>query len=245
MKIVTLSSGPRVDLLHPSPVAAPYALCFVHGGGWRSGTPAAWHAQMRHAAAKGVVSASLGYRAGERLADLMADVTEGYRRFLAYLDASGLGSLPVVLIGSSAGAHLATLLTLTGPWHSLRAPAGCVALNGPGTLKPWPDMDPDIAAAIAHLTSPAPPLSGSPEDHVGAGAAPFLFVVVGKERFFPHEHVHALAEKLRAAGNRARVVLLPDAEHGFFYRPDTESSQAAQAELDAFILSVSPGTMST
>ncbi|MFI6322761.1 alpha/beta hydrolase [Nonomuraea sp. NPDC050556] len=242
MKIVSLSSEPRVDLLHPSSAAAPYALCFVHGGGWRSGSPAAWHAQMRHAAAKGVVSASLGYRTGERLADLMADVSSGYRRFLAHLDASGLGDLPVVLIGSSAGAHLATLLNLTGPWDSSRAPAGCVALNGPGTLKPWPDMDQDIAAAIAHLD---PSLSGSPEDHVRAGAAPFLFVVVGKERFFPHEHVYALAEKLRAAGNRARVVLLPDAEHGFFYRTDTESSQAAQAEIDAFILSVSPGTMST
>lgn len=219
----------QLDLLHPEAYGAPYALCFVHGGGWRAGAPDSWHEQMRHAAGRGVISASLGYRVGGRLEELMSDVSDGYRLFVDHLASQGLGGLPVFLIGSSAGAHLATLLTLLDV-RGWRTPAGCVALNGPGTMRPWPDMDPQIASAVEHLTTAA-----SPENYVQPGAPPFLFVTVGKERYFPHEHVHALADRLRAAHNQATVMLLPKAEHGFFYHPESEDSKAAQAAIDDFI----------
>ncbi|NUR89740.1 MAG: hypothetical protein HOY71_37145, partial [Nonomuraea sp.] len=133
-----------------------------------------------------------------------------------------------------------------------RRPAGCVSLNGPGAwLRPWPGMDPQIRAAVEHLTagdyataSPAHHLSGgdqtaaSPAHHVVTGNhPPMLFVVGGKERYFPHEHVRELSALLPGS----RVVLLPDAEHGFFYDPDSGESAAAQAEIDAFIAAAPPG----
>lgn len=244
--------GRRLDVLWPAEAVAPYSLCFVHGGGWTSGAPEAWHERMREAAGRGVVSASLGYRTGERLGSLMADVTDGYRLFLSLLDGYGLGDLPVMLVGSSAGAHLASLLALSGPWaddgprrvhgagRPWREPAACVSLNGPGTLRPWPDMDPGIKAAVEHLAG-APSAdfaAASPETHVSPGAPPFLFVVVGKERYFPHPPVYALAERLAEAGVPARVVLLPEAEHGFFYRLDAPGGQPAQAAIDALIASI-------
>jgi acetyl esterase/lipase len=280
--IVPYDGTPRrlFHLLHPEDARAPYAVCFVHGGGWRSGEPGQWHGQMRAAAGRGVVSASLGYRVGGRLGEMMADVACGFRLFTGQLAARGLGGLPVFLIGSSAGAHLATLLTLTGPGRWLHPgdtrlrpsdtgsgqeaavrldgrevpggrepaasrgtagrPAGCVSVNGPGTLVPWPGMDPEIRAAVDHLagaaeragTGPAGYAAASPQTWItGAPVPPFLFVVVGKERFFPHEHVRDLAARLPDAD----VVLLPDAEHGFFYRVGTPDSDRAQAAVDAFI----------
>ncbi|MFI6499578.1 alpha/beta hydrolase [Nonomuraea typhae] len=222
----------HLDLLRPPAPHAPYALCFVHGGGWRAGEPAQWHRQMRRSAQYGVISASLGYRVGERLPAMMADVTDGYRLFLQHLD----GPRPVFLVGSSAGAHLTTLLALAPP-DGIRPPAGCVALNGPGTLHPWPGMDPEIRAAVEHLAG-GDYAAASPEHHADpATAPPMLFVVVGKERYFPHDHVRSLAARL----DDARVVLLPEAEHGFFYDPDTPDSVRAQAEIDAFVTRATSG----
>ncbi|GAA0924368.1 alpha/beta hydrolase [Nonomuraea longicatena] len=261
--IVPYDGTPRrlFHLLHPEDARAPYAVCFVHGGGWRAGEPAQWHGQMRAAAGRGVVSASLGYRVGGRLNEMMADVACGFRLFTGHLAARGHGGLPVFLIGSSAGAHLATLLTLTGPdpWLDPGStpahpesgrPAGCVSLNGPGTLVPWPGMDPEIRAAVDHLAGATgaddtaagrqggdggPPTgyaAASPETWITeAPVPPFLFVVVGKERFFPHRHVRDLAARLPEAD----VLLLPGAEHGFFYRVGTPDSGLAQAAVDAFI----------
>ncbi|MFI6299164.1 alpha/beta hydrolase [Nonomuraea sp. NPDC050790] len=219
----------RLDLLHPPAAHAPYALCFVHGGGWRAGEAAQWHRQMRRAGARGVVSASLGYRVGERLPALLDDVADGYRRFLSHLDRRGLGGLPVFLVGSSAGAHLATLLALSA--NGLE-PAGCVSVNGPGaSLRPWPGMDPEIRAAVEHLAG-GDYAAASPGHHADpATAPPTLFIVVGKERYFPHEHVRELAGMLP----RSRVVLLPDAEHGFLYDPAGRDSARAQAEIEVFI----------
>ncbi|MGW5685287.1 alpha/beta hydrolase [Nonomuraea sp. NPDC003754] len=245
----------RLDLLEPNHVRAPYVLCFVHGGGWRSGDRTQWHEQMRAAAGRGVTSASLGYRVGGRLAEMTADVADGYRTLRRRL-----GDRPVALVGSSAGAHLATLFALSG--HGAghpdvhqdghpdahqdgprgghpdgprsghpdgEAPLACVSLNGPGTPFPWEGMHPEIAPAVEELAAEG--RAADPGTLAHAGAPPFLFVVVGRERYFPHAHVHALAALLPSA----RVVTLPHAEHGFFYRTAAEGAAAAQAEIDAFL----------
>ncbi|MEV4066224.1 alpha/beta hydrolase [Nonomuraea dietziae] len=230
MKIVSLPYDPvaserrGLDLLEPARVRAPYALCFVHGGGWTGGAREQWHERMRAAAGRGVVSASLGYRVGGRLAEMTADVADGYHRLRGLL-----GELPVALVGSSAGAHLATLLALACH-RAGEAPLACVSLNGPGTPFPWQGMHPEIGPAVQRLAEEGGD-AADPGALAHAGAPPFLFVVVGKERFFPHAHVHALAALLPSA----RVVTLPGAEHGFFYRTGSEGSAAAQAEIEAFL----------
>ncbi|MET9336388.1 alpha/beta hydrolase [Nonomuraea sp. NPDC003804] len=230
----------RLDLLEPNHVRAPYALCFVHGGGWRAGDRAQWHEQMRAAAGRGVTSASLGYRVGGRLAEMTADVADGYRTLRRRL-----GDRPVALVGSSAGAHLATLFALSGHGADHQdghqdgprgghpdgeAPLACVSLNGPGTPFPWEGMHPEIAPAVEDLAAEGG-RAADPGTLAHAGAPPFLFVVVGRERYFPHAHVHALAALLPSA----KVVTLPGAEHGFFYRTAAEGAAAAQAEIDAFL----------
>lgn len=238
MPLVTLPyadpADPRraLDVLRPDRVTTPYALCFVHGGGWTAGSRESWHERMGWAAAHGTVSATLGYRTGHPLADLMADVTDGYHTLGDHLGAH-LGERPIVLVGSSAGAHLALLLSLTAS----PPPAACIALNGPGRMQPWPGMDQGIRAAVDGLGAST---AACPRHHLRAGAPPVLHVVVGKERFFPHEHVHELADLQRAAGSAARVELVPDAEHGFFYRCASTGAAQAEAVIATFLAEVTP-----
>ncbi|MBP1996118.1 alpha/beta hydrolase [Paenibacillus eucommiae] len=251
-----------VDISLPQRVDHRTALFYVHGGGWSAGSRDLFHTHLQYFSQKGYLCASAGYRLTPKvqLAEQMGDVFAGYETFLSYIREKELDIRTIVVLGSSAGAHLASLLALTLPESWRRStelrngpeaaeqregwlqPAACVSINGPGTLEQWDDMNPAIKNEIERLVgakygeTAAPFRQASPIVHVKEGSPDFLFLIVGLEDCFPHTSIYEMDEKLKQAGSASEVILFPEAEHGFFYDVKTEHQRQGLTVLEPFLL---------
>lgn len=243
-----------VDIALPPVVSSDTALFYVHGGGWYASSRDIYHKHLAFFSDRGYVCASAGYRTEQttRLAEKMEDVVLGYDRFARFVRERYPQIRKIVVTGSSAGAHLSSLLALTGPeqwvsdkriaadWHK---PDGCISVNGPGTMVKWPDMNADIKKSIERLVGAAFEdessaelfRQASPDTYIDASSPPFVFIIVGKEQFFPHPYVYAMSDKLRSAGVASEVVLYPDAAHGFFYDVANDLQKQAVLVMERFL----------
>lgn len=241
-----------VDIVCPTQVTRRVALFYIHGGGWRAGARDGFHRHLYYFSRKGYVCASAGYRLAPNVhfTEQMGDVATGYDRFLAYIRERELEVDRVIVLGSSAGAHLASMLALTGPavWNRgieptvpwLR-PIACVSINGPATLEKWEPMHEGIKRDIENMLGityeEESPLfrDASPMAYAEGEAADFLFILAGKEKFFPHSFIYEMSEKLQQLSKRSEVVLFPEAEHGFFYGVGSPLQQEALTVLEPFL----------
>lgn len=240
-----------IDIACPDTVNRRTALFYVHGGGWHAGARDLFHLHLQHFARQGYVCASAGYRLAPevRLSGQMGDLIDGYASFVEYVRGRWATIDRFVVLGSSAGAHLAALLALTSPTEWTRGsgpgmwrkPAACVSINGPGTLERWEPMNADIkksiesALGVAYGEDDARFRQASPLARVDRHAADFLFLIAGKEPYFPHSFVYGMSEKLKRFGKRSDVTLFPEAEHGFFYDVASPLQREALAVLEAFL----------
>ncbi|TNJ58758.1 alpha/beta hydrolase [Paenibacillus hemerocallicola] len=241
-----------VDVASPEGAARDTALFYIHGGGWHAGTRDTFHHHLEHFSAKGYWCASAGYRLAPHAKwnTQLADVMESYDRFVKLLEERGASVRRIVVLGSSAGAHLASLLALmepdevgvpvrlSGAW---RKPDACVSINGPGTLEEWPDMHEGIRADIEKVVgvpygeATDPFAKASPDRYVKPSGPSFLFMVVEHEKFFPHEYVYRMSDSIIAVGGSSEVVYCEGAEHGFFYGVAGTLQKKAMTILEAFL----------
>ncbi|MBP1994287.1 alpha/beta hydrolase [Paenibacillus eucommiae] len=241
-----------LDIARPVELSRRTALFYIHGGGWRGSSRDLYHEHMQYFSHRGYLCASAGYRLVPvvQLPGQMADVRDGYSLFIRYIEENGLTIDRIILIGSSAGAHLASMLAVTEPrWLeegakprlNWRRPTACVSVCGPGTLMKWDNMEVNIKRAIEELlgvTYEANTLlfqQASPIEHVNEQSPDFLFLIAGKEKLFPHPFIYAMSDKLKYFGKRADVVLFPEAEHGFFYHLRSDLQLEALAVLEAYM----------
>ncbi|MBD2862358.1 alpha/beta hydrolase family protein [Paenibacillus oceani] len=117
----------------------------------------------------------------------------------------------------------------------------CVSINGPATLEKWEPMHEGIKRDIENLLGVTyeeeSPLfrDASPMAYAEGEAADFLFLLAGKEKFFPHSFIYEMSEKLQRLSKRSEVVLFPEAEHGFFYGVGSPLQQEALTVLEPFL----------
>ena len=143
-----------VDILGPENPTREKAIFFVHGGGYRAGTrDGSFRGVIRSLNESGYVCASVGYRMIEStIFDMIADVRDGYRFFLRFLEENGRPP-KVAAFGMSAGAHLAGLLALAEPGecgeptdeamaavHDWVPPVGLALQATPVTFEPRQDQ---------------------------------------------------------------------------------------------------------
>lgn len=241
-----------LDIARPSGLPHRTALFYIHGGGWRGSSRDLYHEHMQHFSRKGYLCASAGYRLVPtvQLPEQMADVRDGYSLFNRYIEENRLTIDQIILIGSSAGAHLASMLAVTesgwleeglAPRMDWRRPAACVSVCGPGTLERWDNMNVDIKRAIEELLGATYEgeterfRQASPIVQVNEQSADFLFLIAGKENLFPHVFIYAMSDRLKFFGKRADVVMISEAQHGFFYSLRSEQQLEALYALEAFI----------
>ncbi|MBR4112020.1 MAG: alpha/beta hydrolase fold domain-containing protein [Ruminiclostridium sp.] len=95
----------------PSPVNDTLVI-YIHGGGWNSGSPANFHFIGQRIALEGYDCIMPGYRKSPKhhYEDIVHDVFNGFAEIGNYADENKLSYSKIVIMGSSAGAHLGALL---------------------------------------------------------------------------------------------------------------------------------------
>jgi len=226
----------RLDLRRAAEPTAP-TVVYLHGGAWVVGTRADHPARLDGLAAAGVTVASIDYRLvveapfPAQRADIEAAVD--------WLIDAGIAPSPsgVVLMGASAGAHLAALACLTSRYRF----AGFVGLFGRYDLSSWtesllPIPGLPIPAEIISNTLPqglemprkrVAALAGvtpdklteelllglSPVSHLTPGSPPLLLLHGLADALVHHAHTSYFADRANHVGVPCEVINIPAANH--------------------------------
>lgn len=228
-------------------------LAFVHGGGWWAGNRENYIHHLQYFSKKGYLCASLGYRLAPKASfkEQAEDIFTGYDALRSYAHENGMAEKNGIVMGSSAGAHLASILSLAeprklvpgielkNPW---KKPDGCIFVNGPATLEKWEPMNEDIKRSIesvlgASYDNDEPEVFSvaSPINYVDESSPDFLFMLAGHEKFFPHVFTYEMARKLQKLGKYAQVAMFEEAAHGFFYSLKGDVQKKALELMEAFL----------
>lgn len=235
----------RLDYF-PAPEARAPLVLFIHGGAWTAGDKrTAAGSKAEHFTANGIAFASVNYRLVPEV-----DVAEQARdiaRATAWLrkDAARLGFDPdrIVLMGHSAGAHLAALLA-TDPSYMVDAGVpfgairGAVLLDGAGYDIPERMRDAGLFErrlyARAFGDDPEQWRRLSPAEHAARPNAKGWLLLHVQSRRDSQAQADALAEVLRAAGSNASVRGF-DSDHGRLNRDLGQPGDPATSAVDSFL----------
>jgi acetyl esterase/lipase len=238
----------KLDLARPDGDGPFPAVLCLHGGGWVGGDRHSMEQTIRVLAAKGYVALSPDYRLapGDPFPAPIEDCKAAVRWLRANAARFHVNPDRIGALGFAAGGHLACLLGVTERSDGLEGKGGnagessrvqaVVSFFGPTNLS---RTDWDREAKERNLV---PLLGGTPEERPDAyrkaspmtyarkGAPPFLFIHGAEDKMVLPAHSQDMAEKLRAAGGSARVVLLEGEGHGLH----GEKLRTGLAEMMAF-----------
>lgn len=224
---------------------APLVL-FVHGGGWQQGSHKMVQAKPDHFKQAGYVFASTGYRLlpDAPVEQQAADLGAALRALRAQAEASDFDPDRIVLIGHSAGAHLAALVASDPQYagDAFGAIRGVVLLDGAGYDVAAQQTRGPRAAAIyeaAFGNDPARQKALSPITHVGGRDAPNWLALYVAERAEAKAQSEALVAALARAGAMAAAAAIPGIDHMRMNRDLGTAAGAAQTQaVDAFLARV-------
>jgi acetyl esterase/lipase len=242
-----------MDIFNAPEATREVALFFVHGGGWRGGSRTIFHSIIHEYSRRGFDCASTDYRlSGVNVFDQVGDVRIGLDIFAGELKKRNCPAR-VLLIGSSAGAHLALLAALAKP-EECGAPetplvheceiAGVAVQAAPFTFEPWPDIFPGSWEAMQSAVGA--PCDGnevlyrqsSPMNYIRSGNPPLFALHAENEHMFPLDIAAEFARRSIALGNVVKEKIYPRTEHGFFYSIERRQQCEAFDDILEFAESV-------
>ncbi len=200
---------------HPDPTRG--VVVFLYGGDWQHGSAADYHFVGQALASRGFVAVLPNYRLYPAVTfpTFVQDAALAVR--WTHDNARTFGGDPahLYLMGHSAGAHIAALLTLDPEYlravgldrAAVRATAG---LSGPYDFVP-PVYDRAAFNMTAGDTTPDPRIE--PVHYADGHAPPMLLVQGMKDTTVNPDNATHLAAALRAAGGRVDVYRYPDRAH--------------------------------
>ena len=244
----------RYDHYRPKKVDGPApGIVFVHGGAWVHGDPSQAAGNALHFARHGIATVSISYRLApaHRFPAPLDDVRRGLRWVRTHAEELGIDPRRLVLLGLSAGAHLAMLTHVASALPELEAdlPAelrgvpedvlGVMLHYGPYDLarrRPLPDgIDPVVELLGERATDAAWVRSASPAHHAAFATAPVLLVHGTADVVVSHRESIRLHAALEAAGKSAELLLLEGAPHAFQIDWRGDANRSANAAMDAFL----------
>ena len=204
------------DAAAPDAAPRPPLAVYVHGGAWRAGSPLRVRAKPQWFNEAGWVFASVGYRLlpDAPVEEQARDVAAGLRALRA--DAERLGFDPdrILLMGHSAGAHLAALVASDQRYLGADAAAvrGVILLDGAGydVANEYTLRGP-LARKLygdAFGDDPARQRALSPISYVDARDPPDWLIVFAESRRDAREQARDFGDALQRAG--LRVERVPD-----------------------------------
>jgi acetyl esterase/lipase len=244
----------RYDHYRPRQVTGPApCVVFVHGGAWMHGDPSQAGGNGLHFARQGIATISISYRLApaHHFPAPLDDVRRGLRFVRAHAAELGVDPDRIVLLGLSAGAHLAMLAHLAGalPELSPDLPAElrdvpedvrAVMLHyGPFDLRrgrPMPDGTDPTAELLGPRRSDARWTElASPVLHAAHASAPVLLIHGTADVVVSYRESVRMHEALAGAGKDAELLLLEGAPHAFQIDWRGETNRRANAAMDAFL----------
>lgn len=215
------------DAERPLPVVV-----FFHPGAWQRRDKRAVRTMfvLEH----GFALVSIGYRLAQhaRFPAQVQDVNDGLRHLIDHAADYGIDPDRMVLAGTSAGAHLASLAVLAkdhAAFHPVEnlAPRGIVSVYGAYDMAHLLESADDLATDHVSADSPLglmfgePPLERmdllreiSPANYIRSDAPPFLILHGREDHVLPWQQSADFANQLFDAGVNATLQVVPHVGHG-------------------------------
>lgn len=239
----------RLDIFRPTGFASPRpALVFFHGGGWMRGDksdafPDAGTFWARQGVREwptlqpyldlGMAVVAVEYRLSSEAAAPAAvvDALASIEWLAAHGKTYGVDPRRLVVVGVSAGGHLALMAALTYETEAFAEPTGlprprarivaAIDLYGPTDLEDLVSGPNERVWAMSWLgEGEGDGRDGlarrvSPLSHVHEGAPPVHIIHSDADRVVPYDHAVRLRDALEEVGADVELVTLPGGVHGF------------------------------
>ena len=218
------------DLYRP-PVGRPRAaIVLAHGGAWTSGDKGEGSDWSRWLAARGYLVFDVQYRLAADAAwqDSAADLNAAAHWLRLHAADLEVDPGRLVLMGRSAGAHLALLAA----YHSEIPPAAVVALYPPTDLELLYARAPDLLAQVPPRTDL---VDASPLRYARQEVPPTLLIHGTWDDTVSVEHTRRLRVPSRKTERRSRFCTWHSARHAFDLLPESLAAQVARAWIDVFL----------
>lgn len=216
-----------LDVYRPVKVGRFPVVVQIHGGSWRNGDPSDNSDFAQWLTSAGYVVFSIDYRRAPewKWPTQLADIDSALAWINAHSNEYEADTSRVVLLGRSAGGHLAMLAAYTAPHPGVR---GVVSLYGPidlaNSYRNPPHPDPLDIRKIEDGFIGGPPDkflreydSASPMSFALSGKSlpPTLLIYGGRDNVVEPKYARLFAERLNETGTSAAYLEIPWAEHGF------------------------------
>ena len=229
-----------VDSFKPAP-----CVIVIHGGSWRSGDSQQLAPLNSYLAARGYAVASINYRLAPRwkFPAASADVTAAFNFLKTHADSLQLDPQRFVLLGRSAGGHLALLAAYTWRDPAIR---GVISFYGPTDLH-WSYAHPGNPLVIDTHHILRAFLGGSPQEisavydaaspiqFVNALTPPTLLIHGGRDELVSIRHSERLVESLAQHHVPHFLLLLPWATHGADFNFSGPFGQMSTYAVERFL----------
>lgn len=199
----------------PNAPARNTLVVYLHGGGWNSGNPSMFHFIGQYFAQAGYPCLMPGYRLAprHRFPAQIEDVCAGYAAGLARLASLGHQPQRVVVVGSSAGAHLGALLCYDAAMQARFAidPArigGFIGLGSPCCLDG--QLNAYLRLMLRGLFGSRDFSSGDPSAVLRAGQTIPMLLIHGRgDGVVSYDNAEAFRSRAASLGIPARLYTVP------------------------------------
>lgn len=205
-----------LDVYRPRDARNAPVVVFFYGGSWKSGKRQ-WYDWAGEALAKrGLVVVIPDYRLWPkvRLDGFMQDAAHAVAWTHAHASEYGGNPSSLFLMGHSAGAHIAALLSTDGHWLAgvgmhPRQLSGFIGLAGPYDFLPLKDPDFVDMFGSTHEAQ----LRSQPVHFVDGDEPPMLLMQGSADKVVEPRNATSLAAAMKREGESAEVKMFPDIGH--------------------------------
>lgn len=222
VKTSDVAYGPRprqtLDIYRPKGTDQPAGVVvFFYGGSWQMGSKADYRFVAQALASRGFIAVLPDYRLYPNVTfpAFVEDAARAVRWVYDHAEAIGGDRRHLYLMGHSAGAHIAALLTLDERYlravgleqDVIRATA---ALSGPYDFIPTPDNR-DVFRMVAGQKKP--PVASQPIRFADGNDPPLLLIHGAEDETVRPGNARRLAERLRSVGGQVETKFYADRGH--------------------------------